>query len=273
MVNGRQTLRETLPLYDVVFDVAAFDGMIQSQGVTLIHYAAMRCPIGLIDRGDIRAPNHKDHDCSNGFLYKKAGALEAIFTGNTLASKIQDIGVVDGSTVQITLSRTYEDGSPTAIAPFDRFYLQENVATVVNWQTIEAHVTGRDKLQFPATQIEFLVDSNGKEYFQDQDFTILNGFIVWKNGVPNFDPSTNKGIIYSVRYRYIPFWYCDRLLHEIRVTRQDNISTGEKGLSRMPYGAILKRETVFENEQNPELLTNGDIRDVPGSRVASFGPR
>lgn len=251
----------------------AFNDLIESHGVNFVHYRAMRCPIGLTDKGSLRTPDHQDHDCSNGFLYKKAGTIMGSFIGNSSSKDKTDIGLLDGSTVSVTFVQRYTDtDEPFAVSVFDRFYLNEEVATVINWQVVERSRTRRDKLQYPVVRVEHLVDSKGNEWVCGKHFDIEKGYIVWRDGHgPSFDPVLGKGELYTVRYHYVPFWYVSNLVREVRVARKDDIITGERKLERMPYAVILKREIIFENEQAPELSETGDLRDVPAP--IKFGSR
>src|ERR1041385_5143358 len=134
----------------VAFDPDAFDTAIRSQGVPFTHWRAMRCPVGMIDRFDERRV-HSDHSgCSNGFIYTKAGTVTGLFVNSGSRSDAQDIGYLDGSTVQVTLPRFY-DGTEEEVhvANFDRSYVPEDVL-VPTWQLVEASPIGRDRLPFPA---------------------------------------------------------------------------------------------------------------------------
>lgn len=252
-----------LPTVDVSFDVDAFDRVIGSQGVRFVHWRSMRCPIGLTDRNSLRTPNHSDHDCSNGYLYKKAGVVVGSFTGNNSGKNRTDIGILDGSTVQVTFKRKYEcTGDEVSMTVFDRFYLEEDVGTVVNWQVVEASPTGRDKMQFVPAKVEYVIDSNGKEYSEGKDFVVDGSFLRWVGDRPTYDARLSKGQIYTVRYQYVPFWYCAQLPRETRVSQVEDFLTGERSLFRMPYLAMLQREIVFENEQNG-ITDDDDPRDIP----------
>jgi len=264
-----------IPSNDYSFDIAAFDDLVRSHGVTFEHWRAMRCPMGVVDKFDSRRTDHQDHNCSNGFLYYKAGTVTASFTGNSKDKKQADLGLLDGSTVQVTLPRFYDDqpDKQVTVSPFDRFYIVNLNATVVNFQLVEAHITGIDRLSFPAVEVDYIVDANGKRY-TPEDYRIQNGAIHWVGrDRPGFDPVTGKGTVYSIRYGYVPFWICSRLLHEIRVSQNDNPYTGERTLQRMPYSILLQREIVFEGEQRPEAVSNADIRDVVSPASGSFGRR
>ena len=94
-----------IPAHQISFDTSAFDEAIASQGARLLHFEAIRCPVGLVDLGDIQRP-HPDHSgCTNGFLYKKIGTVRALSTSNSKNKRDGDLGWWDGSTISGTPSR------------------------------------------------------------------------------------------------------------------------------------------------------------------------
>jgi len=255
-----------LPNSQVSFDIEAFDDAIRSHGVLFTHWRAMRCPVGLVDPYDPRRP-HDDHSgCSNGYLYTTAGNVTALFVGNSMETTIApEAGVLDAASAQITIPRFYDGSStPVHVAPFDRLYLSNPEILVPNWQTFRHSGTARDKLSFPAEEVQDLVDSFGRRYQQGVDFEVRGGVIHWGANTPGMDATSGKGLVCSVRYNYRPYWYIKRLLHEIRVTQADDQKTGRRVLTRMPQAALLQREYVFEKEANdPEAPDPNSLRQVP----------
>lgn len=268
-----------------LLDPTAIDEFIRAHGTQFVHYRALRCPIGSVDRDDIRE-RHEDHDdCSGGFIYKAAGLFTSSFGGNSTQRDLEVIGSLDGSSVSITVPRFYDCDPETVdpeipihLAESDRLYLKEPIAEVVMpWEGIEAHQTGIDRLKYPATAIELLVDANGIEYQEGQDFELdsSNGSLRWLGSRrPGYDPERQRGTIFQVRYRYVPFWYVAKLMHEIRVTKaESDYVTGKLKLYRMNYYALLQREKVYDVENRPDLEILSDIRDIRGARDGSFPPR
>lgn len=260
-----------IPMETISMDVTAFDETLRSHGVLMEHWRAIRCPIGVTDKHDMRS--HTEHsECSNGFLYRHAGDVTVFFSNNSTSSKLDAIGVIDGSTTQVTIPRNYDNSTnELAVQIYDRFYLKELATTSVNTQLVEAHITGIDRLQYKALTVEYIIDADKIEYAPG-DYEIRDGNIVWGQRRPRFDPKTNRGTMYSIRYRYTPFWYVDRLLHEVRVTRVPNWETQKHELVRMPHAVLLKREFLFENEERVRN-TPGDARDTKAPRTGSLGPR
>jgi hypothetical protein len=259
----------------IAFDVQAFDSVIASHGVTFEHYRAILCPLGLTDKFDARS--HAGHsNCSNGFIYKKAGEITGLFTQNQTMINVSEGGIFDGSTVQVTLPRFYDDHEnerEVLVQHFDRFFLKNVPANTVTTQKFEAHQSGIDRMQYSVTKVDHLIDSNGVEYEEGTDFTVCDGHIKWIGTKrPGYDPVAEKGTICSIRYAYCPFWYVKNLMHEIRVSRDLDPLTGIVGMTRMPYAVLLQREWVFENAERSQ---NGEelAKVVPSARDGGFSPR
>jgi len=264
----------------VTFDIAAFDALTKSQGVMLVHYRAMRCPVGMIDRFDsLRRPHEHHENCSNGMIYTEAGTFQGTFTGNGLSNKSDATGNIDSSNAQIIVPRFYtladgSQGGRVHPAPYDRFYYADPNIVVSNWELREAHASGRDRLSFPAVKVDDLVDSLGTRY-SEGEFSISNGDIIWTGQKqPGMDLETEKGRIYSLRYLYRPFFYVSRLLHEIRVVSVTNELTGERVSEMVNKLVSVQREYIFLNEENDENAVDAtSARRQMGPADGSFGPK
>jgi hypothetical protein len=258
MINGK-TNSAILPIQfsapiSVAFDLQAFEDNIKAHGLQFIHYRATRDPVGLIDRDDTRRPNPSDAKSSNGFHYTKAGIITALCLGNTKETKASDAGLVDSSMAQFTPLSTYEDsGKRVFLSTYDKVYLQEESVLVSRTELIEAQVTRIDRPKFPVIEVLDCIDANCKQYYQRADFEITtSGLIKWGDRNPGSDPESGKGIIFSIRYVYRPYWYVQRLVHEIRMIQQENFATGERKVVQAPQSAIIVREHFFESEANSE---------------------
>lgn len=272
-----------LPPTAISFDVQAFDDAIRSQGTRFYHYSALRCPVGMVNIDDLQRP-HPDHEgCTNGFLYSKVGALTGLFTGNNKHKNAVEMGFYDGSTVQVTFPRHYDDCEKKVyIAPFDRFFLDESIVEPT-WQLFVHHESGVDRLKYPVEQVLSLTDSSGLEYTEGQDFKVKNGQIHWLDRRPSpfidlgspFAHNATRGAVCSVRYVYKPFFYVGQLLHSIRVSQVSN--GADRQIERMPQSALLHREYVsLTKDQNPNASSSIDadtLRTVLGSSSGSFGNR
>lgn len=238
-----------LAQYQQSFDKDAFDQLIASQGVKVIHYRAVPDPTGMASLGDVHAVQSK-RQSSDGFLYKEVGELNLWFSSNTSDWNVEVEGMTKYDVAVVTCQLKYMNcDKEVIIAPFDRFFLKDIEVRVVATQYVEANTTGIDKLQYPATCVEHLIDADGKEYKEDVDFQITpEGFIKWiSQNRPGWNEKTMRGMVYAIRYRYTPYFVVARMLHEIRVSQITDMMTFDRTLQRMPFQALVVREHVLSD--------------------------
>jgi hypothetical protein len=262
--------------YQQSFDKEAFSALVRSQGVKLVHYKAIPDPSGMASIGDIHAVQSQ-RSSSDGFIYKKAGTILGFFSGNSSNFQLENEGFIKTDSAVITLPDYYEDcpDKEVMVAPYDRFFLADIETRTIASQYVEASVLGVDKLQYPATCVEFLIDADGIEYEEGKHFEITqDGFIKWTSQQrPVFNEKTLKGTVYSIRYRYTPYFVIIRLLHEIRVTNITDPNTYERKLERMPYQVLVMREHVLSDQNRSPLDNMTDMRYQNAPPVAGVtGP-
>jgi len=282
--NSSNHIYTDLPQVDVAFDLEAFNEAIRSQGVKLVHFRAMRCPVGMTDLEDNRRPHPHHEGCFNGFIYDKVDCITALMTGNNKKKSLEDVGYVDFSSVQCTFPMTYDDSDVNLIiAPFDRFFLDEKTANVVMWQLFKHHETGIDRLKYPVEGVQgSIIDSRGERYEEDVDFKVAQGQIKWigRRPAPEIDVGpgmsgfgSDRGAVCSVRYTYRPFWYVGTIQHELRFGQvQDGF---DRKAVRAPQMASLHREFVAQSTDQEAVTptTSEEIRKVVGSMYGGFGPK
>lgn len=272
-VKAPSSIYEILMPHDAVaMEPGAFDDFVNNNGVRLIHFRAMPCPVGLTSPTDIRRV-HDDHSgCSNGMIYQAIGRVTCLFLSNQTQIRKLDAGFVDGSSVSVTFPRFYDNDPKrrVLVRPYDRFYLEEENITSAATNLMKRREDGRaDRPAFPALAVHLLIDSDGAGYQQGYDFTLDRGDIVWLAG---HGPASGK--TYSVYYEYQPYYYVDRLVHEIRVVpRRDYVNTKMIKTERLSFAAILNREYVHRDKR-PDLLSpdlGGRQQQVPDTESAEPG--
>lgn len=254
----------------VLFDISAFDRSITSHGTKLVHWISQLCPVGKTDAFSVRRPHDHHFNCSNGMIYTKAGVVKALFinSGNKLDQ--YETGTISGTRVTVTTPRTYDDSDDEIqVAPFDRFFLDEEELVVPHTELFENHITGHNRLHFPVVKVVSLIDAKGIAYCPD-DYTIEDGQLVFTNKNPGYDTLINKGTICSIRYLYRPFFYVEDILHQ---TRSIQVDTGlESKNIRGPQEFTLVREKVYDKEEKDEQSpTPNSQRQVKGPRATPLG--
>lgn len=245
----------------VSFDKNAFSELVQSQGVRLTHLRAIPSPLGMANRGDMHAVG-SIRESTDSFIYKEAGCCTALFTSNSSQHSVDQLGDIAFSTAYLTLPDYYENGDPILVSAWDRFYFKDVELRVIHTQYMEYNQKGIDKLQYPATCVEHLIDADNKEYKEGVDFKITTeGDIYWVGqNRPGVNANSQSGKVYSIRYRYVPFFIVDSILHEIRVAQVTNPMTGERFLERFPYQVRVMREIVFHDRNKEKNRPVSDPR-------------
>jgi hypothetical protein len=261
------------------FDPKSFDIFISGQGIEITHLKAIPDPTGMIDIGDSHASS-QPRSSSDGFKYIEAGKLTALFSSNSMYGNTDALGYLQNSTAYMTMPRFYTSCPDEAVivSPYDKFYLADIEVKVVGRQFVEANYTGIDRLQYPAVCVEYVIDAKGNEYKENVDFKINeDGHIVWTGQRrPGYNEESRKGTVYSVRYRYTPYFIVNRLLHEIRVSQITDPVSYERKLERMPYQVEVMRENIFhdQNAQKEDRQQANDDRFQYAPPVAGkFGPK
>ena len=249
---NNQNVDMDLPRTQTVFDADEFDGTIRHQGLPFIHYRAMRCPVGLNSKTDIRHSGG-NHNCANGMIYVESGVFSGIFAANARHKADSALGTASDAYASLTVPRIYDDTRiPLHLNEGDRLYMR-NPAIVVPMKELVQRQGDEDKLQMPPEHVFVLVDNKGLSWQQGKDFIITdNKRIRWISEGPS---SAEGPAIYSIAYLYRPYWYVRDFEHEIRVALATDPETGEASVMRMPSRVTLQREYLYENET---MITDTD---------------
>lgn len=263
-----------LPSSSVSFDAEAFDEAVQAHGVVFEHERAMEDPQGLVDANDIRRPGGRGGARSaHGIIYTPAGCIIALMTSNSKELRAAEQGQIDSATASITPARFYLDSSGglstrrVRLYGADRLYLRDACTLVPGQQLVTASATGRDRLRFPAVEVDDLIDSAGIRWEPGADFDLVSGAVVWRRG-------RRPAAIYAVRYLYRAHWYVDRLMHEIRVAQHWDV-LGNRTITEMQQAAIVRREYEYLAEA-PDLqvpAAQASPREAEAPADDAFGPR
>lgn len=255
-------------LFQVTMDLAKNDDLITQRGVEFEHWVAIPSPIGLKDRGDYRRSDEYDTVTSNGMIYKKAGCFTAAIVSNSKRKRANEGGLVDYSVARLLVPRYYNknataDGNEIHLAPGDRVFVKDIEVLVSNYQRMQYNSGGLDRAQFPIKDVEYLIDSQNREFKCGYHFKIEDGHIKWIDGRdnPGIDADTGKGRIYSIRYKYNAHWYITEIPNEVRVIQGTN-DDGERCPERMPYSAVIQREYVYYNQNNDVDKDHGRAKEV-----------
>ena len=262
------------PEQSISFDYDAFDNLIESQGVRIRHMKAIPDPRFLQNRGEIRRSQPVSN--TDQYIYKPAGCFVGTFYANDKLEDFQVEGYIDQSQSILTPPRTYENSDePIIINIGDRFEIEDIELRVEVSQLVEASGIGVDRLAFPAVCVQYLIGSDAFEYQEGVHYKLNKyGEIQWiTQKRPGTDVNTGKGEIYSIRYRYVPYFVARRLIHEIRIAQRTDPMTGQRFSERLPYRVQCGREQIFRDKRAISDADHVDPRfqDIPSSG-GLYGP-
>lgn len=244
------------PWDSVLPNNSATNNFISGLGIIFNHYKAIPNPVYEANIGDMRRtfpeefnqdPNNPQFDfVEDGFLYKYAGQVWGIMQGNN--KRFADLAgsLYAKAGAFVTFNRYYRGTDEYAsFAEYDKLIpcVSGKEFFSVNWEKLTSNNTGINRLQFPACEVEYLVDNRGVEYFANKDFALENGYIKWlslsNSNRPGIDPATGRGRVVSIRYKYKPTFYVQFLAHDMRIHATLN-EMGElvNGLETLPDGSI-----------------------------------
>jgi hypothetical protein len=244
------------PNESVAFDFEAFESNIYAHGLEFIHFSAIPDPTGLLSKNDSRRPNVVDNPlASNGMLYIKRGKIQALMSGATKEVKASSGGITDSGIAQISPACFYVDppcGKEIRVylTPYDRLYISQENILVTRTELVNSSISGVDTLKFPVVNVLLLVDSEGN-FYQKDSYSILNGRIHWTEGKPrpSFDSESNQGQVYSIKYEMTPYYYVQRLVHDLRLIQGFNDATGDRAVIQAQQSAIIAREYLIDTLQ------------------------
>lgn len=273
------------PFDAVRADLGAENIFISNNGILMAHYRVFPCVIGQKDFDGVR--RSFDHayenqgcplNCENGLAYELAGYVYGIFVQNSKnLSKQFPGGWTNNGQAVITLNRHYkgEPNKPCYVSEYDKLVPCECPEDFFaeNWHKVQHSPTGNDRLQFPAFKVQILVDSDGKKYTQDVDFTIQDGQVAWGQNRPGSDQQ-GRPKIYSIRYTYRPYYYVKTVIHEQRLKAEIDPYTQEVKMKGGPTQCVLEQAHIFLNnrfndkqkDSQPQSGTGGNEGPSDGIR-------
>lgn len=210
-----------------------FDNLLKEKGVRVKVYRTMFCPnVKSIDGGE----HNIDCTACNGSGFLDARPIQTVaFIQNQSHEKLPFVeGMADGNSVAATF--------PIGIE-LQYFTLVELVDfTEIYYQRVQRQDGDLDVLKYRACRINLVIDANGKEYFQGNDFMLdENGSIRWK---PNKGP--NPRDIYSIHYEAAVQFRAVSAMHSNRFTQIAD-KEGIKQL-KMPEQWLLQKEFLVKRK-------------------------
>lgn len=216
-----------------------FDRLIKGHGIRMVHARPIPCP-------NIRDLYAGDHDpacerCYNGMIYYGQKEFVGYFGSNNNARQFNIQGTWDLDQAVIVVPTHYNDGTELDVQFFDQVLIPD--FTVRYYQRVEHSQMGTDRLHFPATSLDKVIDATGKEFRPGVDVIVDGeGRLKWIGDRPGYDLAINKGMIYSVNYYCKPVFTVIGLPHQLRASQ--TLENGKAIQARFPQQVIVRKDFV-----------------------------
>lgn len=256
------------PLNQVSLNPEIFEQQIRGQGVRMFHKRPVPCP----KIRDINAGDHSPgcNNCNNGFVFYGQTCFIGAFAGNELVRMFNINNTWDVDSAAIICPVKDEKGQILDIQYFDQIILPD--FSVRYYQRVEYNQSGIDVLHFEPISVDFVIDENGRRYEEGRNFTIKNGRIAWNpsQDVPGYNPTLDRGTIYSINYYTRPHFTITGLPHQLRITQtQDDEGNGSPNVqARYPQLCVVRKDFIPFRPQD-KIGPN----DRPEPARGGFGPR
>jgi hypothetical protein len=231
----------------VSLNAAAFDEMVKQQGIFVKCYRTLLCP----NVKDIDGGQHEiDCPLCKGSNFYDTHCIETMAFIQSQAGNIapEAEGLID----QFSAYATFLQG--INLQYFTLVEVPDHYDTFI--ERIKRQPGPIDLLKYKAIEVNTLVDSNGKEYYCGNDFTIdVNGNILWK---ANRGPAVST--IYSIHYNITLQFRAVKAIHVNRFAQVSNGANIE--MTRMNEQWALEKVYLAERKDfRGSLLSPNLIRD------------
>jgi hypothetical protein len=205
-VKEDKVLPDTDARQRVDLRVDDFDRMIEQKGVNVRIYRSMYCP-------NVKSSDGGEHeiDCvlcnGSGYIDRTPITVKAFIQNQEMERMMDQSGQHDGNSVLMTFPIGVELQYFTLIelCDFTDIYYQ---------RVMRKPGSNTDILKYKACRVNLIVDKNGVEYFQAQDFNIdQNGNIKWGARKPA------DGVVYSIHYEKHSQYRATKAMHVNRYTQ------------------------------------------------------
>lgn len=221
----------------------SFDQLLSQRGIRMLHSKAIPCM-------NMETTTFQAHqpDCpfcdDSGILYYDEKEIWGVFSGNSIEKTFEAHGVWEVGSAVITMPTEYPDGSQADFNTYDRLTIPDITVRLWELKGYEPRSGNIQELRYPVEKVEFassIVDGVQKFYYQDVDFTVTNGNIVWIDGrQPTYSADLERGEVIGWAYWANPVYVVLQNLREVRMTQE--MVNGVKTAKRLNQQLLVRRD-------------------------------
>lgn len=221
----------------------SFDQLLTNRGIRMLHSKAAPCPNVQTVDDNAHQPNCPFCD-NNGFIHYDEKEIWATFGGNSIQKTFEAHGVWEIGMATITAPTEYPDGTEADFNTYDRLKIPDFTVRMWEMKEYEPRPGNIQALRYPIQKVDYataIVDGAQVFYAAGTDFDIVNGEIVWIEGMqPDYNEDTEHGTPITWAFYAEPVYYVVQTLRELRITQE--LVAGEKVARRLPQSILVKRD-------------------------------
>ena len=227
----------------------SFNELLSNRGIRFVHHVAVPCP----NMGSVGANNHIPECpfCDNSQIIHLPGKeIWGVFTSNSLEKMFEVQGIWEIGTAVVTFPTAYGDGEQADFNTFDKLVCPDFQVRLNDIKQYEQTSNNRQKLRYPIISIQYMASvRNGQmyEYENNVDYRIVDGEIEWLKR-PFYNDLEEVGEVLSITYTANPVYTVLNLMHEMRVTQEYDIMSGNKVARRLPQQVLVKRDFLVDKD-------------------------
>lgn len=238
------------------FNEAQIESLIQTKGFDAFHYPSAPLPNRQTMEG---APNPNQTETNLGRRYFDVRKIKLVPYSMPMEQKIQIMGVYGMGSIFMNIAGHYSDRDKETVycRTGDIIELNPTITSEVD-QLIEYNPSGINTLNFKAKSVKYLA-SETKIYTADEDFTLVDGNIVWLHGGKRPSFYNGQGEVLTCVYWISPIFVVKDVPHHLRILPSNSFGNGGFPRDATYAPQLIIASQLFSREKN--LL---DVHSLPG---------
>lgn len=239
-----------------------FDRMIEQKGMNLHVYRTSYCP-------NVKSADGAEHeiDCplcnGSGYIDRNPICVKGFMQNQELEKMTTLLGQHDNNSVLITfpIGVELQYFTKVELIDFTDIYYQ---------RVMRKPGSAVDVLKYKACRVNMIIDQNGAEYFQDQDYKLdANGNVMWIGTVDDTDPDNPifngdrapaENVIYTIHYECHVQFRATKALHVNRFTQYKAPGEAKVEHIKMMEQWLCTKEFLLRRK---DINTGQDLQEGP----------
>lgn len=260
------------PWVDLMLAGTSFDDLVKQHGLEFTLYRSAPCPNFVSNTNEHRDDCHNPM-CADGQLYiKNPSTIFVVVSGKTGSKNYEAGGTWDRYQAIGLFPATDNAGNAVVVGVLDKIVPIDHTILAVTYSILDVTASEVNRAKYPIEAVEFCSDADGNQFFENDQFCLLNGMIKWFPGKkPVYDPARGPTKI-TIRYTYKPYFIVAEVMSaDLRIHVGLNPYTNQKESMRLPASFVLYRE--FHQNFKGDTIDDATDDEIPSNGAKNILPK